>query len=147
MAELVGIVAGVVTLVEASSKAAKGIGRLSDLRHAPQVLLALNNEVVGLQGVIFDIADLEQRYRETIQDAIPPSFSRAVARTKEVLLDLEKLSAYKLTRPDSKGQSLRVDRSTWLRSQHDIEQAFQDVRDCHDRLLTAMTFLNTYRSA
>ncbi|KAL8681077.1 MAG: hypothetical protein Q9186_002789 [Xanthomendoza sp. 1 TL-2023] len=147
MAEVVGIVASVFTLVQASRKVTDGIGRLSDLKHAPQVLLALNNEVVDLQCVIEDVANLEQLNKETLQVAITPSFSRAIARTKEVLLNLEELIAYKLTQPDSKGQDPRVDRSTWIRSQNRIEQALQDIRDCRNRLSTAIAILTTYRNA
>ncbi|KAL8766202.1 MAG: hypothetical protein Q9209_006967 [Squamulea sp. 1 TL-2023] len=141
MAEIVGIAASVVTLVNVSRKAADGISRLASLKYAPEVLLALNNEVVDLQCVIEDLSDLERQYKETLPDAINPSFYRTLKRTEEVLLDLEKLIAYKLTTTGDSGTSLRVDRSSWLQAHGKINQAQQQVRDCRISLSTAINLL------
>lgn len=46
------IAAAIVTFISASRKVADGISRLSGLRHAPDVLLALNNELADLQCVL-----------------------------------------------------------------------------------------------
>ncbi|KAI4240935.1 MAG: hypothetical protein L6R40_004815 [Gallowayella cf. fulva] len=102
---------------------------------------------MDLQCVIEDIADLEHRFKEMLEDAITPSFDRAITRTKEVLLHLEQLIAYRLTRQDSKSLQSRVDRSTWIRSQDQIERALQNVRDCRMGLSIAIAILNTYRAA
>lgn len=51
------IAAGIVTFVSASRKVADGISRLSGLRHAPDVLLALNNELADLQCVLVSHSD------------------------------------------------------------------------------------------
>lgn len=48
----VEIAASVITFIGASRKIADGISRLAGLRHVPDVLLALNNEVSDLQCVI-----------------------------------------------------------------------------------------------
>ena len=52
MAEAFAIAASVIALVNTSRKAVKGITKLAELRHAPEILLALNNEVMDLQFVI-----------------------------------------------------------------------------------------------
>lgn len=52
MAEAFAVAASVITLVNTSRKAVEGIAKLAGLRHAPEILLALNNEVVDLQCVL-----------------------------------------------------------------------------------------------
>lgn len=52
MAEPIGIAASVVTLVKTSRMIGNGISKLLALKHAPDVLLALNNDVVDLEYVI-----------------------------------------------------------------------------------------------
>ena len=46
------VAASVLAVISASKKVADGIAKLSSLRHASDVLLALNNEVSDLQCVI-----------------------------------------------------------------------------------------------
>lgn len=52
MAEPIGIAASVVTLVKTSRMVASEKSKLLALKHAPDVLLALNNEVVDLEYLI-----------------------------------------------------------------------------------------------
>lgn len=52
MAEVVGIAASVITLVGTIRKIANEVSRLASLRRAPDLLLALNNEIVDLRCVI-----------------------------------------------------------------------------------------------
>ena len=46
------IAVSIPAFIAVARKAVAGISRLADLRHAPDVLLALNNEVADLQCVI-----------------------------------------------------------------------------------------------
>ncbi|KAL8685892.1 MAG: hypothetical protein Q9224_005625 [Gallowayella concinna] len=141
MAEIVGITAGIITLVGTSRKVADGISKMLDLRHAPDTLLALNNEVVDLHFVIEDLAELEQRFQDTLYRVITPSFRRALERTKEVLLALERLIAFRLTKPGSDFGRSEVDRSVWLRSKAHIGRVMQDVRDCRTRLSNSLAII------
>ncbi|KAL9579460.1 MAG: hypothetical protein Q9212_005094 [Teloschistes hypoglaucus] len=141
MAEPIGIAASVVTLVKTSRIVANGISKLLALKHAPDVLLALNNEVIDLEYLIFDIQDLEQRYQETLNDTIAPSFRRVLDRTREVLLNLQKLIAYRLTKYQITHRRMAVDRSSWLLAHSKIVAAHQDVHDCRLQLSTAILLL------
>ncbi|KAI4230233.1 MAG: hypothetical protein L6R36_000198 [Xanthoria steineri] len=145
MAEAFAVAASVITLINTSRKAVEGIAKLAELRHAPQILLALKNEVVDLQCVLEDLADLEHKFHDTLQEAFTPSLRRTIDRTTKVLLALDELIAYKLTKPGSRDGILRVDRSIWLRSQDRIGRILQDVRDCRIRLANAMAILTAYR--
>ncbi|KAL9598733.1 MAG: hypothetical protein Q9219_004291, partial [cf. Caloplaca sp. 3 TL-2023] len=143
------VAAGVITLISASRKVADGISRLSSLRHAPDVLLALNNEVSDLQCVIEDLSNLEYQYKEILHEAFPSSLHQSIEKTKKVLLGLEALLAYDLTVFDQHTGQLRLDRSAWLRAQKNITRAQSDVRTCRIELSTAMgllTALNSLRS-
>ncbi|KAL8901766.1 MAG: hypothetical protein Q9207_005038 [Kuettlingeria erythrocarpa] len=127
------IAAGIVTFVAASRKVVDGISRLSGLRHAPDVLLALNNELADLHYSYLDSAqrqqedleELEQQRNNTSSRVITPGFERAVQKTKKLLLDLEELYAYELTTFDDRTGRLRVDRSAWLQTQRKVEKAQQ----------------------
>ncbi|KAL8806728.1 MAG: hypothetical protein Q9182_001126 [Xanthomendoza sp. 2 TL-2023] len=84
MAEAVGIAAGIITLMTTSRKVADGISKILDLNHAPNILLALNNEVVDLHFVIS--SPLNYSYalpRGTLHGVIFPQWfwSRAVSAT------------------------------------------------------------------
>ncbi|KAL9592154.1 MAG: hypothetical protein Q9179_007002 [Wetmoreana sp. 5 TL-2023] len=146
MAEALGISASIIAIVKTSRVVGNGISKLSSLRQAPDVLLALNNEVTDLQCVVEHLLDLERQYQDTLEDAITPTFRRAIERTNGALLDLENLIAYRLTKIDSQNGRLCVDRSSWLGVCHRIPQALQEIRDCRIMLSTAMNLLTSYES-
>ncbi|KAL9583312.1 MAG: hypothetical protein Q9203_005130 [Teloschistes exilis] len=141
MADPISIAASVVTLVKTSRMVGSGITKLLALKHAPDILLALNNEVVDLQYTIIDLQDLEQRYQDTFDNAIPPSFRRVVERTKEVLLDLQRLISYKLTKQQTTNKYVIVDRSSWLWAHGKIVKAHQDIQECRLQLSAAVSLL------
>ncbi|KAL8934468.1 MAG: hypothetical protein Q9211_005211 [Gyalolechia sp. 1 TL-2023] len=121
------IAASLVTFIGVSREVVDGISRLAGLRHAPDILLALNNEVSDLQCVIDDLSELEQQHEEVLTRSITPSFYRSVEKAKDVFLKLEKLIAYDLTTIDRQTGQRRLDRSTWLRAQKKVEQAKLDL--------------------
>ncbi|KAL8658969.1 MAG: hypothetical protein Q9202_007349 [Teloschistes flavicans] len=148
MAEPIGIAASVVTLVKTSRMIGNGIAKLLALKHAPDVLLALNNEVVDLEYVIIDLQDLEHRYQEVLDDAITPSLRRVFDRTNEVLLGLQTLISHRLTKQHTTNRHLAVDRSSWLWAHDHILKARQaDSRnDSADSLADPLQFAHTIAS-
>ena len=52
MAEIVGIAASAVTLINVSRKISAGVSKVASLKHAPDILLALSNEIADLECVI-----------------------------------------------------------------------------------------------
>ncbi|KAL8730072.1 MAG: hypothetical protein Q9181_004786 [Wetmoreana brouardii] len=145
MAEALGIAASIIAIIKTSRVVGNGISKLSSLRQAPDILLALNNEVNDLQCVVEHLLDLERQYKDTLEEAITPSFRRAIEMTNGALLGLENLIAYRLTKIDSRDGRLCVDRSSWLGVCHKIPQALKEIRDCRIRLLTAMNLLTSYK--
>ena len=161
MAEALAITVSVIALVNTSRKTVAAIAKVIELRQATGILLALNNELVDLQLVIVrcsaclaercqlpawqeDIDNLAQKFHDVLHEAFTPSFHRSIERTKEVLLALDALIAYRLTKPGGQDRLSRVDRSVWFRSQVRVERMMQDVRDCRINLTNAMAINTAY---
>ncbi|KAL9625670.1 MAG: hypothetical protein Q9204_007777 [Flavoplaca sp. TL-2023a] len=142
--EALAITVSVIALINTSRKTVAAIAKLIELRQATGILLALNNELVNLQLVIEDIDNLAQRFHDVLYEAFTPSFHRSIERTREVLLALDTLIAYRLTKPGGQDRLSRVDRSVWFRSQVRVEGMMQDVRDCRIKLTNAMAINTAY---
>ncbi|KAI4119692.1 MAG: hypothetical protein LQ345_000490, partial [Seirophora villosa] len=82
------IAVAIPAFVAVARKVATAISRVSGLRNAPDVLLALNNEVADLQCVIENLSELEEQTSVKTSSCL-----REVQRANEVLLSLEKLIA------------------------------------------------------
>ena len=116
--------ASVVTLVELVGKSSKLLNKAIRLKHAPDVLLALNNEISDLHLVLDDVNDLLLASTSFVP---PESLDSALERVKTTLLQLEQFVAYELTTYDSDG-SARVDKSTLFRKEQRLHQLKDDVR-------------------
>ncbi|KAI4181594.1 MAG: hypothetical protein L6R41_006525, partial [Letrouitia leprolyta] len=137
------IAASVITFIGASKKVADSISRLAGLEHAPDVLLALNNEVSDLRCVIDDISELEQQHEYVLNSSVAPSFYRSIERAKRIILSLDSLIAYDLTIIDDQTGQHRLDRSAWLRAQKKVEQAQLNIRECRIELSTAVGLITS----
>jgi hypothetical protein len=129
---------GILTMLEAGGNIGRGLKKVVALRKAPDILLALNNEVVDLQIVIEDVDDLLRQHEEI---ALGPtrSLCQALERSKETLSRLESLIFYELTM--TKGGELRLDRSVWLRKEHDVLELRDRTRADRLHLLSALGVL------
>ena len=112
------LVVGILTLLEAGGTIGKGLKKIITLRKAPDVLLALKNEVVDLQIVVQDVDDLLRQHSGITETAPIRSVCRALEQSKETLLVLDSLTAYELT--TAIGTGLRLDRSVWLRKETEV---------------------------
>lgn len=134
--------ASVVTLVEIVRKLSNLLTKAVNVKNAPDVLLALNNEISDLHLVIDDVNDLLLASTFTIP---PKSLGSALERVKSTLLQLEKFVAYELTTFDSAG-SARVDKSTFFRKEHRLQQLKDDVRADRVVLSSALNLFASLRS-
>ena len=114
----------VVTLVEIVRKLSELLTKAVNVKNAPDVLLALNNEISDLHLVIDDVNDLLLASTFNIP---PKSLGSALERVKSTLLQLEKFVAHELTTFDSAG-SARIDKSTFFRKEHRLQQLKDDLR-------------------
>ena len=116
--EPVSIAASVITLAGVAGRLSKLIRKNIELSSTPDVLLALNQEILDLQLVIDDIEDV-LRYL-----SIPPprTLENALQRVKSTVLQLDKFVAYELTAYVG-GLHFRCGRLQFLRPTQDIPEA------------------------
>lgn len=131
---------GILTLLSAGGTIVKTLNRIITLK-APDVLLALNTEVVDLQIVVQDVSNLLQQYSEITQAAPISSICFALDKSKRTLLNLESLVAYELTTTTGKDNELRLDRSAWCRLEPKVLKLKNDIRDDRVRLSVALNVL------
>ncbi|KAL8889678.1 MAG: hypothetical protein Q9215_003088 [Flavoplaca cf. flavocitrina] len=130
MAEALAITVSVIALINTSRKIVAAVAKVIELKQASGILKIIDN--------------LAQRFHDVIHEAFTPSFYRSIERTKEVLLALDTLIAYRLTKPGGQDHLSRVDRSVWFRSHVRVERMMQDVRDCRINLTNAVAINTAY---
>ena len=115
------ITTAIVTILGAGSTVQGGFKRILALRHAPDALIALNNEVNDLHRIVRAIDDLlrkhvEERHANQTSANQNSNCVEKLQKAQEVALDVEKYIAYDLTVIAADGKITRIDRSRWLRS-------------------------------
>ena len=136
---------GIITLLSAGGTIGKTLNKIITLK-APDVLFALNNEVVDLQFVVQDVSKLLHQHSEVSQAALIKSVCFALDKSKRTLLDLESLIAYELTTTTGKDNELRLDRSAWFRLEPKVLKLKNDIRDDRLRLSAALNVLSSSTS-
>ena len=136
---------GILTLLSAGGTIGKTLNKIITLK-APDVLFALNNEVVDLQIVVQDVSNLLHQHSEISQAAPIKSVCFALDKSKRTLLELESLIAYELTTTTSKDNELRLDRFAWFRLEPKVLKLKNDIRDDRVRLSAALNVLSSSTS-
>ncbi|MCJ1279014.1 hypothetical protein MMC21_006835 [Puttea exsequens] len=113
-----------------------------NVKNAPDVLLALNNKISDLHLVLDDVNDL---LLASIPSIPPKSLGSALERVKSTLSQLERFVAYELTTFDSAGNA-RVEKSTFFRNEHRLQQLKDDVRADRVVLGSALTLFASFTS-
>ena len=119
---------GILTILGAGGQVAKGLKKLTSLKNAPTVLLALNNEVADIQCVVQELNDLARQHQDAFGRPMSSSVYRALESVKETVLALEKLIAYELTTIDSRDGQVKVRQTTWMGSQRKVEELQAQMR-------------------
>ena len=136
---------GILTLLSAGGTIGKTLNKIITLK-APDVLFALNNEVVDLQIVVKDVSNLLEQHSEITQAAPISSICFALDKSKRTLLNLESLIAYELTTTTGKDNELRLDRSAWFRLEPKVLRLKNEIRDVRVRLSAALNILSSSTS-
>ena len=133
---------GILTLLGAGGTIGKTLNKIITLK-APDVLFALNNEVVDLQIAVQDVSNLLHQHSEITQAVPIKSVCVALDKSKQTLLSLESLIAYELTTTTGKFNELRLKRSAWLRLEPKVLKLKNDIRDDRIRLSAALNVLSS----
>ena len=137
------ISASILTILSAGGQILRDLSKIINLGWAPDVLLALNNEVVDLKITINNIDSFLQEQDQKANSACLTSIANALQRTKTTLLELEQIIAYGLTKVSKDGQSLKIDRSVWMREERNIHSIKDSIRDNRIVLTQALGLFNS----
>ena len=135
------ITASIIAIVGAGGKVVKGLDRLVGLRHAPDVLLALNNEVTEVHLIVEDVQNVLMQQKDVVDTVPPPSVLRALENAQASSLRLERLIAYDLTTIDGDNGGVRLDKSAWLHAEKQVQNIKVDLRANKADLSAALSLL------
>ena len=115
------ICASILALLGAGGQIGKGLKRFASLRDAPSALYSLTDNVNEIRILVQDIENLLLQLPERATETLPVALTTALSQAKATILKVEQLIAYDLTIITEADGSLRVDKSRWLRSQHQVQ--------------------------
>ena len=133
------ISASVITLLGAGGTLPKLLRKGIDLKNAPDVLQALNDEVSELQSTANDVNDLLWTANRDFDDPPPKSLSSSLSRVKSILLQLESYISYQLTTFAADGQNTRLDKSVYLRAERRLHELKDEIQASRIALASALS--------
>ena len=145
MAEILGLVTGIFSVIKTAESITATLGKIKNITDAPAQLLALINEVSDLTVLL---ADAERHIRQ-IRHASTSNLNHLqnlkifVDRAKEQLQRLEQLIHYKLTKPESTTELLKVSFRNWMKEKGTVEEFRQGLRDARLNIATQMALINS----
>ena len=145
MADPLSITASIIAVVGAAEGVTKTLAKIKSIRNAPDELLALINEVSDLKIILRDLQNYvnQNMHRPQISQEELENISILINRAKDKLLELDKLIQYKLVKPESITDQIKVSRREWLRAKSTIEKFRQSLRDIKLNIMTQMMVINS----
>ena len=144
------VTASVIAIVGVSGQAAEAIRKLAAVRSAPDLVLALNNEITDLHLVISAIQDAFQRQRvTTLPTSVTGSgYHTSIASSLQQALDkVQELQALhvrlKPITPNASGV-LKLSSVRWVRVQSRVRQMRDDLKTVRLQLVGALGMLSLY---
>ncbi|KAL9115558.1 MAG: hypothetical protein Q9187_007287 [Circinaria calcarea] len=109
---------------------AKGVRRLARLKHAKPLPQQLHNKLSDLQFVVGKLDDICRQALIKNCDLAPDRevLSRAIDRTKDAILELDKMIEYGLLAP-SEGTTVKIDQLFWILKESEIRDKRDRLRD------------------
>lgn len=138
------LTASILTIVGVAGAVGNGFSKLIGLRHAPGILLALNNEVADLYCVVQAVDHLLREHSETIHTAAITNLCRSLERAQSTLFELEDLIRNGLTIVNNNGGERKLDRVGWLRSASKVRELKNQLRADRTDLSAALSLLASY---
>ena len=133
------ISASVLTLLGAGGTLSKLLRKGIDLKNAPDVLRALNDEVSELQSTANDVNDLLWTATRESDDPPPKSLISSLNRVKSILLQLESYISYQLTTLAADGENIRLDKSVYLRAERRLHKLKDEIHTSRIALASALS--------
>ena len=131
--------ASVLTLLGAGGTLSKLLRKGIDLKNAPDVLRALNDEVSEIQSTVNDVNDLLWTATRESNDPPPKSLISSLSRVKSILLQLESYVSYQLTTFTADGETIRLDKSVYLRAERRLHELKDEIHVSRIALASALS--------
>ena len=131
--------ASVLTLLGAGGTLSKLLRKGIDLKNAPDVLKALNDEVSELQSTANDVNDLLWKANRDFDDPPPKSLISSLSRVKSILVQLESYISYQLTTFTADGEGIRVDKSVYFRAERRLHELKDEIYASRTALASALS--------
>ena len=141
MTDPFSISVGTATLLGAAGTIGKFLKKVIQLKDAPDLLLALNNEIEDLRFITQRLSEVLQQHSEVLEQPPDICIGRAFEKIRHTLLDFERLVAYKLIVPSKNGH-VRLDKSVWLRAETDVQRLKDQIRNDKIDLILAINFIH-----
>lgn len=138
------ITASILAILGAGGQVAKGFAKIRALKHSPDILLAMNNEIADIQYLVQDVNDVARQHEGVRETQNSASVCRALEKVRETLLATERVIAYELTVIDSINGLVKLDWKRWLRLEGKVRQLQERMRNNKLDLSTALVAQNSY---
>ena len=136
------LAASIIAVLGAVSRVGHGLKEISSLRHAPDALLQLENEVANMQLILHTVDPISRNDGSTnLNEHEYELVCNTLGRVKEALLGLERLIAYTLTKLTNAGNA--IDHIAWLRSKNKIHRMKEKIRNAKNDLLLATSIISS----
>ncbi|KAL8868130.1 MAG: hypothetical protein Q9174_005196 [Haloplaca sp. 1 TL-2023] len=134
----VSVAASVLTVLGAAATAARTLDHLSSLKHAPDTLVALVNEVSDLRVVLHNVRDAVQDRAESSQECGNLSF--IVQRASSKLSELNRLIFGNLLKTDGLGDddTIKASQTAFLRHSGKLKALKEDIQEIKMSMMIAM---------
>lgn len=146
MADLLSLAASIITVVGAADTISKTLSKIKILHHAPEELLALNNEVSDLKVVLSSVESYitaEHLDASVTSQDLPRHMSTLLERAKDQLLQLDQLIHYRFLKAGSLDGEYKIFRLEWVKAKSTVENHRQVLRETRQNLVTQLTLINS----
>ena len=145
MADPLSITASIIAVLGAAEGLTKTLAKIRNIRNAPEELLALINEISDLRIVIGDVQYYVQNAPKLLILQEPlQHMSILITRAKVKLLQTDELVQYRLMKPGSVVDQIKVSRREWARSRVIIDSTQYNLRDIRLNIVAQLLVINSY---
>ncbi|KAK3167756.1 hypothetical protein OEA41_010885 [Lepraria neglecta] len=115
MGDPLSVTGSILALLEGGGAIGKVLKKVITLKRAPDIFLALNNEIAELHNIIHTFDELLQEQSDVCSGIASGRICESLEKVKRTLLEFERLVSYELTVVEGHDARLRLDKSIWLR--------------------------------
>ena len=141
------LTASIITIIGVGGQAAKAIRGLASLSGAPDLLLALNNEVSDLHLAAQAIQDILQKQpvaQQATNASVGASVTSCLRLANEKIRELEAFHQRLVRSTPTPGVPVEFDKTTWLRERKRVKRLQEDLRNVRINLWASLGLLSSY---